>query len=278
MDINKIYIELIKDVIFNGTDKEDRTGVGTRSVFGKHFSIDVSHDNFPLLQIKKTMFDSLTYELLWFLKGDSSIDYLQDHNVNIWNEWADVNGELGPIYGVQWRSWPITSNEHVDQLQRVIDNLSGDGVDSRRHIVSAWNVSKLDDMALMPCHILFQFYSRPVHNNNDTRELDIQVYQRSQDLFLGAPFNYASYALLLLMIAQVTGHTPGTLHYTIGDLHLYKNHTSQVNELLKRTQSSFNPVHVDLNQDITSIDDFTKDDIRLTEYEHKPWIPAPVSV
>ena len=263
-EIDRTYLRLLNDVRKNGVEKGDRTGTGTTSLFGKHFSMDVSMHNFPLLTCKKTMFHSIKHELLWFISGDS--------NVQIWDSWAGEDGDLGPVYGVQWR-------KGRDQLKYVIESLRTNP-DSRRHVVSAWNSEELSEMALWPCHVLFQFYSRP-HMYDNRRTLDIQVYQRSQDMFLGAPFNYASYALLLAMVAQVTGHSVGTMNYCIGDLHIYKNHEDQVDRLFdmhKENPFNYELPSLHLNEDIEDIDNFTGDDIEIRGYEHGPWIKAPIAV
>ena len=219
------YEDLLRDVLENGTDKGDRTGTGTRSVFGRQLRYDLS-ESFPLLTTKKVYFKGVVGELLWFLRGDSNVTWLQEHGVRIWNEWADENGELGPVYGVQWRSWPTPDGQHVDQISRALELLKDDP-NSRRNLVSAWNVSELEHMALLPCHLLFQLYVAD-------GKLSLQVYQRSADMFLGVPFNIASYALLAHMFAQQAGLEVGELIWTGGDCHIYNNHFDQVREQLSR--------------------------------------------
>ena len=220
------YEDLLRDVLENGTDKGDRTGTGTRSVFGRQLRYDLS-ESFPLLTTKKVYFKGVVGELLWFLRGDSNVTWLQEHGVRIWNEWADENGELGPVYGVQWRSWPTPDGQHVDQISRALELLKDDP-DSRRNLVSAWNVSELEHMALLPCHLLFQLYVAD-------GKLSLQVYQRSADMFLGVPFNIASYALLAHMFAQQAGLEVGELIWTGGDCHIYNNHFDQVREPVSYT-------------------------------------------
>jgi thymidylate synthase len=263
----KQYLELLDHVLQYGTRKEDRTGTGTLSVFGYQMRFDLAK-GFPLLTTKKLHFPSIVHELLWFIKGDTNIAYLNQNKVRIWNEWADSNGDLGRIYGYQWRSWTAEGDRHIDQLLEVIDSLKKNP-DSRRHIVSAWNVGDLDKMALPPCHILFQFY---VANGR----LSCQLYQRSADIFLGVPFNIASYSLLVLMIAQVTGLVPGEFIHTLGDAHIYLNHIEQVKEQLSREIKQL--PSVSLNPDIKSLLDFGFNDIRLLNYEAHPHIKGKISV
>lgn len=251
----------------DGVDKSDRTGTGTRSVFGYQMRFDMA-DGFPLLTTKKLHLKSIIHELLWFLKGDTNVAYLQQNGVRIWNEWADADGDLGHIYGYQWRSWPDYDGGTIDQISRAIDDIRHNP-DSRRIIVSAWNVADLPNMNLPPCHAFFQFYVA------DGR-LSLQLYQRSADCFLGVPFNIASYALLLLMTAQVTGLKPGDFVHTLGDTHIYKNHFEQVAEQLRRTPRRL-PRMV-LNPDVKSIFDFTYDDFKLEDYDPLPHIKATVSV
>lgn len=251
----------------DGVDKSDRTGTGTRSVFGYQMRFDMA-DGFPLLTTKKLHLKSIIHELLWFLKGDTNVAYLQQNGVRIWNEWADADGDLGHIYGYQWRSWPDYDGGTIDQISRAIDDIRYNP-DSRRIIVSAWNVADLPNMNLPPCHAFFQFYVA------DGR-LSLQLYQRSADCFLGVPFNIASYALLLLMTAQVTGLKPGDFVHTLGDTHIYKNHFEQVAEQLRRTPRRL-PQMV-LNPDVKSIFDFTYDDFKLEDYDPLPHIKATVSV
>ena len=219
------YLDLLGHVLENGTDRADRTGTGTRSVFGHQMRFDLG-DGFPVLTTKKLHLRSIIHELLWFLRGDTNIAYLKENGVSIWDEWADENGNLGPVYGAQWRSWPAPDGRHIDQIANVVDSIRSNP-DSRRHIVTAWNPAEVDNMALPPCHCLFQFYVA------DGR-LSCQLYQRSADIFLGVPFNIASYALLTLMIAQVTGLKPGDFVHTLGDAHLYSNHFGQAREQLQR--------------------------------------------
>lgn len=250
-----------------GTDKNDRTGTGTRSVFGYQMRFDLS-EGFPLLTTKKLHLKSIIHELLWFLKGDTNVKYLQDNGVRIWNEWADENGDLGHVYGYQWRSWPDYNGGFIDQITEVVETIKKNP-DSRRIIVSAWNVADLPDMKLPPCHALFQFYVA------DGR-LSLQLYQRSADCFLGVPFNIASYALLLMMVAQVTGLKPGEFIHTLGDAHIYSNHFSQVEEQLSREPRKL-PRMV-LNPDVKDIFGFTYDDFRLEDYDPLPHIAGKVSV
>ncbi len=250
-----------------GTDKNDRTGTGTRSVFGYQMRFDLS-EGFPLLTTKKLHLKSIIHELLWFLKGDTNVKYLQDNGVRIWNEWADENGDLGHVYGYQWRSWPDYNGGFIDQITEAVETIKKNP-DSRRIIVSAWNVADLPDMKLPPCHALFQFYVA------DGR-LSLQLYQRSADCFLGVPFNIASYALLLMMVAQVRGLKPGEFIHTLGDAHIYRNHFSQVEEQLSREPRKL-PRMV-LNPDVKDIFGFTYDDFRLEDYDPLPHIAGKVSV
>ena len=250
-----------------GTLKTDRTGTGTKSVFGHQLRCDLQ-DGFPLLTTKKLHLKSIIYELLWFLRGDTNVHYLQEHGVRIWNEWADENGELGPVYGHQWRSWPDYQGGTIDQIQNVVD-LIKNHPDSRRMIVSAWNVAEVDSMALPPCHTLFQFYVA-----DDT--LSLQLYQRSADIFLGVPFNIASYALLLQMMAQVTGLKAGTFVHTFGDAHIYTNHFDQVNLQLTREPRPLPTMRI--NPDVHNIFDFRFEDFQLENYDPHPHIPGLVAV
>ena len=261
------YLNLIKHIREAGVKKEDRTGTGTMSVFGYQMRFDLSR-GFPAVTTKKLHFRSITHELLWFLKGDTNIQYLNDNGVTIWDEWADDNGNLGPVYGRQWRSWMGADGETYDQIQMVIRELK-ENPNSRRLLVSAWNVGELGKMALMPCHVLFQFY---VANN----KLSCQIYQRSADVFLGVPFNIASYAMLTHMIAQVTGFEPGEFVHTLGDAHLYLNHLEQADLQLTREPKRLPTLW--LNPDIKELDDFSYDDIKIQEYECHPGIKAPISV
>ena len=261
------YLDLLGRILNEGTRKTDRTGTGTISIFGNQMRFDMSK-GFPLLTTKKLHLKSIIYELLWFLRGDTNVKYLQDHGVRIWNEWADENGELGPVYGHQWRSWPGHNGEPIDQIKKVIDQIRHTP-DSRRMIVSAWNVADIDDMKLPPCHCFFQFYVA------DGR-LSLQLYQRSADTFLGVPFNIASYALLLLMVAQVTGLKPGEFIHTTGDTHLYLNHIEQARLQLTREPRPL-PV-MRLNPDVADLFSFSYDDFRLEGYDPWPHIAAEVSV
>jgi len=263
----KQYLDLMQHVKTNGTKKTDRTGTGTLSVFGHQMRFDLSQ-GFPVVTTKKLHLRSIIHELLWFLQGDTNIKYLHDNKVTIWDEWADENGNLGPVYGYQWRSWPTPEGKHIDQISQVVDQIKNNP-DSRRLIVSAWNVAEIENMALPPCHAFFQFY---VANG----KLSCQLYQRSADIFLGVPFNIASYALLTLMIAQVTELEPGEFIHTLGDAHLYLNHLEQTEEQLSRAPYPL-PV-MKLNPDIKSIFDFTFDDFELIGYESHSHIKAPVAV
>lgn len=263
----KTYLDLLRYVRENGTEKSDRTGTGTLSVFGYQMRFSL-RETFPLLTTKKLHLKSIVHELLWFLKGDSNIAYLKEHGVSIWDEWADANGELGPVYGVQWRSWQTTDGRIVDQITDLVTALK-QNPDSRRHIVSAWNVGEIDKMALAPCHTMFQFY---VADNR----LSCQLYQRSADIFLGVPFNIASYALLTVMLAQVCDLEPGDFVHTLGDAHLYLNHLQQADEQLTRTPGPLPTVR--LNPQVRSIFDFSFEDIEFVNYQAQPNIPAPVAV
>ena len=261
------YLDLLARVRHQGTRKADRTGTGTLSVFGHQMRFDLA-DGFPLLTTKKLHIKSVVHELLWFLKGSTNIAYLKEHGVRIWDEWADANGELGPVYGAQWRSWPAGSGETIDQISRLIEGLKTNP-NSRRHIVSAWNPAEVDKMALPPCHCLFQF------NVADGR-LSCQLYQRSGDVFLGVPFNIGSYALLTAMVAQVVGLKPGEFIHTLGDAHLYLNHLEQADLQLARTPGALPKLR--LNPAVRSIFDFTFEDIAIESYVAAPHIKAEVSV
>ena len=263
----KQYLDLMRHVRDHGTRKEDRTGTGTVSVFGYQMRFDLA-DGFPLVTTKKLHLRSIIHELLWFLRGDTNIRYLHDNNVTIWDEWADESGELGPIYGYQWRSWPTPDGRHVDQISQVLDQIRNNP-DSRRIIVSAWNVGEIDSMALPPCHAFFQFY---VANGR----LSCQLYQRSADIFLGVPFNIASYALLLEMMAQVTGLEAGDFVHTFGDAHLYLNHLDQTDLQLSRTPRALPVMHI--NPDVKDLFAFTFDDFELQGYDPHLHIKAPVAV
>ncbi len=261
------YLDLMRHVRENGTRKEDRTGVGTISVFGYQMRFDLT-EGFPAITTKKLHLRSIIYELLWFLKGSTNIAYLNEHGVRIWDEWADEKGELGPIYGYQWRSWPAPNGGAVDQMAQLVEALKNNP-HSRRHLVSAWNVSQIDMMALPPCHTLFQFYVA------DGR-LSCQLYQRSADIFLGVPFNIASYALLTLMVAQVTGYRPGEFVHTFGDAHLYLNHLEQAD--LQLTRQPYRKPTMRLNPEITSLFEFQHGDFELVDYQSHPHIRAPIAV
>jgi thymidylate synthase len=261
------YLTLVRHILDHGAEKCDRTGTGTRSVFGYQLRFDLAA-GFPLLTTKKLHLRSIIYELLWFLRGETNVRFLRENKVTIWDEWADADGELGPVYGYQWRSWPAPDGRHIDQIAQVIDQIRRNP-DSRRHIVSAWNVADLDRMALAPCHALFQFY---VANGR----LSCQLYQRSADVFLGVPFNIASYALLTMMVAQVTRLQPGDFIHTLGDAHLYSNHLEQAREQLTRDPRPLPTMR--LNPDVTSIFDFKFSDFTLENYDPHPSIKAPIAV
>ncbi|MCI4667025.1 MAG: thymidylate synthase [Bacteroidia bacterium] len=263
----RTYLDLLKHVLDNGVDRGDRTGTGTRSVFGYQMRFDLS-EGFPLVTTKKVHLKSIIHELLWFLSGSSNVKYLQENGVRIWNEWADKNGELGPVYGVQWRSWKGANGETIDQIANVVDMIKNKP-ESRRIMVSAWNVADVPDMALPPCHALFQFY---VANG----KLSCQLYQRSADLFLGVPFNIASYALLTMMIAQVCDLEPGDFVHTFGDAHIYHNHFDQVKEQLSRSTRSL--PQMKLNPNVKNLLEFTFEDFELVGYDPHPTIKAPIAV
>jgi thymidylate synthase len=263
----KQYLELLDHVLKTGVKKSDRTGTGTISVFGYQMRFNLS-DGLPLMTTKKIHLKSIIHELLWFISGNTNIKYLNDNGVTIWNEWADNDGNLGPVYGYQWRSWPISGGGSIDQLVNVIESIKRDP-DSRRHIVSAWNVGELDKMALPPCHILFQFYVAG-------GKLSCQLYQRSCDIFLGVPFNIASYALLTLMTAHVTGYEPGDFIHTLGDAHIYLNHTEQVK--LQLTREPYKLPKMILNPDISDITKFKFEDFTLVDYIAHPHIKGDISI
>jgi thymidylate synthase len=267
------YLHLLKHIIDTGADKSDRTGTGTRSVFGYQMRFNLA-DGFPLVTTKKTHLKSIIYELLWFLKGDTNIAWLKENNVRIWDEWADEDGSLGPVYGKQWRSWEGAGNVEVDQVTDLIQQLKTNP-DSRRLIISAWNVADLPNMKLMPCHCLFQFYTSPVLENG-RRKLSCQLYQRSADVFLGVPFNIASYALLTMMIAQVCDMDPGDFVHSFGDVHLYKNHFEQAELQLSRTP--FALPEMKINPAVKNIFDFKFEDFELINYQSHPGIKAQVAV
>ncbi|GAA2853334.1 thymidylate synthase [Microbacterium arabinogalactanolyticum] len=261
------YEDLLRDVLEHGTHKDDRTGTGTTSVFGRQIRFDLSQ-GFPLITTKRVHFKSIAYELLWFLRGDSNVRWLQEHGVSIWDEWADADGDLGPVYGVQWRSWPTPDGESIDQLSQVIEQIRATP-DSRRLIVSAWNPADIPDMALAPCHAMFQFYVAD-------GKLSCQLYQRSADLFLGVPFNIASYALLTLMVAQQTGLEPGDFVWTGGDCHIYDNHVDQVREQLTREPFPYPTLNITRTPE--SILDYRYEDFEVVGYQHRPAIRAAVAV
>jgi len=263
----KQYLDLLDHITSTGVEKTDRTGTGTISVFGHQMRFDLS-EGFPLLTTKKLHLKSIIYELLWFLKGETNGKSLNNNGVTIWDEWANENGELGPIYGYQWRSWPTASGEHIDQISQIIDSIKNNP-NSRRHLVCAWNVGQIDQMALPPCHVLFQFY---VANG----KLSCQLYQRSADVFLGVPFNIASYALLTMMVAQVTGLQPGEFIHTLGDTHIYLNHIEQVKLQLSREPRSL-PKMV-INPEVKSIFDFKYEDFSLQDYNPHPHIKGAIAI
>ncbi|MCL3779845.1 thymidylate synthase [Prolixibacteraceae bacterium JC049] len=263
----KQYLDLLSHILENGAQKEDRTGTGTVSVFGHQMRFNLQ-EGFPLVTTKKLHLKSIIHELLWFLDGDTNVKYLQDNGVRIWNEWADEDGNLGHIYGYQWRSWPTPSGKHVDQITEVVNSIKNNP-DSRRHLVSAWNVGELDQMNLPPCHILFQFYVAD-------GKLSCQLYQRSADTFLGVPFNIASYALLTMMMAQVTGLEAGDFIHTLGDAHIYNNHIEQVK--LQLTREPLSLPKMKINPDVKNIFDFKYEDFELVDYNAHPHIKGVVAV
>ena len=271
------YLSLLQKIINEGADKSDRTGTGTRSLFGHQMRFNLQ-DGFPLVTTKKLHLKSIIYELLWFLKGDTNIKYLKDNGVRIWDEWADEHGDLGPVYGKQWRSWQGANGKTIDQVSDVIHQLKTNP-DSRRMIVSAWNVAELPEMHLMPCNCLFQIYNStpaPLQNGARRRKLSCQLYQRSADVFLGVPFNIASYSLLTMMIAQVCDMEPGDFVHSFGDVHLYNNHFEQAT--LQLTRKPFPLPRMKMNSSIKSIFDFTYEDFQLINYQSHPAIKAPVAV
>ncbi|MBT2265812.1 thymidylate synthase [Rhodococcus erythropolis] len=266
MTVSTAYEDLLRLVMETGTAKSDRTGTGTRSIFGHQMRFDLA-DGFPLVTTKKVHLKSIVNELLWFLRGDSNVAWLHEHGVSIWDEWADENGELGPVYGVQWRSWPTPSGEHIDQITQTVETLRSNP-DSRRIIVSAWNVADIPQMALAPCHAFFQFYVAD-------GKLSCQLYQRSADMFLGVPFNIASYALLTHMMAQQAGLDVGEFVWTGGDCHIYDNHVDQVTEQLGREPLPLPTLNLNKRD---SIFDYTFEDVEIVDYQHHPAIKAPVAV
>jgi thymidylate synthase len=263
----KQYHDLMRHVMETGTDKSDRTGTGTRSVFGYQMRFDLS-EGFPVVTTKKVHLRSIIHELLWFLKGESNIKYLKDNGVSIWDEWADENGELGPVYGVQWRSWPTADGRKIDQIKKLVEGIKNNP-DSRRHIVNAWNVAEVENMALPPCHTMFQFYVAD-------GKLSCQLYQRSADIFLGVPFNIASYALLTLMIAQVCDLEPGDFVHTFGDAHLYSNHMEQAELMLSRELRKLPTMKI--NPKVKELFEFKFEDFELVDYNPHPHIKAAVAV
>jgi thymidylate synthase len=268
------YLRLLQKIINNGTDKSDRTGTGTRSLFGYQMRFDLQ-EGFPLVTTKKLHLKSIIYELLWFLRGETNISYLKEHGVKIWDEWADENGDLGPVYGKQWRSWEGADGKTVDQVAELIRQLKTNP-DSRRMIISAWNVADLPEMKLMPCHCMFQFYTTPPASLEEKRKLSCQLYQRSADVFLGVPFNIASYALLTMMIAQVCDMESGEFIHSFGDVHLYKNHFEQAE--LQLTRTPFPLPEMKINNNVRDIFNFNYEDFELVNYQSHPAIKAPVAV
>ncbi len=270
------YLDLLKHVYEAGVEKTDRTGTGTRSVFGYQMRFNLQ-EGFPMVTTKKLHLRSIIHELIWFLKGDTNIKYLKDNGVSIWDEWADENGDLGPVYGSQWRSWPTPGGKHIDQIEKIIDQIKTTP-DSRRIIVSAWNVAEVDNMALPPCHTFFQFYVAPAQPEKNIYKprLSCQLYQRSADIFLGVPFNIASYALLTMMVAQVCDMEAYEFVHTFGDAHIYSNHFGQTQLQLSREPKPLPTMS--LNKDVKNIFDFKYEDFTLENYEHHPHIKAPVAV
>jgi len=268
--LDEIYDDLIRDVLENGVDKDDRTGTGTRSVFGRQIRFDVDLDSFPIVTEKKIIWNSLLTELVWMVQGQTNTAYLNKHDVSIWSDWADDNGNLGPVYGHQWRNW---NSDRIDQLSRTIENIRNNP-DSRRHLVSAWNPSQLDEMNLVPCHFAFQFYSKPTDSGK--KELSIKVSQRSCDLFIGWSFNMSSYATLLTVVAEITDHDPGEMIWSGGDIHLYQNHLDKAKKVLDLPH--YEAPELEISNSLKEIDDFRRQSVRLVDYEHGPFVKAPVAV
>ncbi|MCJ8506068.1 thymidylate synthase [Kocuria flava] len=266
------YEDLLREVLEQGVHKPDRTGTGTRSLFGRQIRFDLA-ESFPLLTTKRVHFRSVALELLWFLRGESNVRWLQERGVSIWDEWADEDGELGPVYGVQWRSWPVPGGGSIDQIAKVVEQIRTNP-DSRRHVVTAWNPAEVDEMALPPCHALFQFYVEP--RPEGPARLSCQLYQRSADMFLGVPFNIASYALLTVLVAQQTDLVPGEFVWTGGDCHVYDNHVEQVREQLSREPYPYPRLR--LARRPATVFDYAYEDFELLGYRHHPAIPAPVAV
>lgn len=266
------YEDLLREVLEQGVHKADRTGTGTRSLFGRQIRFDLA-ESFPLLTTKRVHFRSVALELLWFLRGESNVRWLQERGVSIWDEWADEDGELGPVYGVQWRSWPLPGGGSIDQIAKVVEQIRTNP-DSRRHVVTAWNPAEVDEMALPPCHAMFQFYVEP--RPEGPARLSCQLYQRSADMFLGVPFNIASYALLTVLVAQQTDLVPGEFVWTGGDCHVYDNHVEQVREQLSREPYPYPRLR--LARRPATVFDYAYEDFELLGYRHHPAIPAPVAV
>jgi thymidylate synthase len=269
--LDEIYDDLIRDVLENGTDKGDRTGTGTRSVFKRQVRFDLDLDNFPIITEKKIVWNSLIHELVWMVQGQTNIAYLKRHDVSIWDEWADEGGDVGPVYGKQWRNWENPNGRNIDQLQKVIDNIRKKP-DSRRHVVSAWNPADIPRMGLPPCHYAYQFWSKPTEEG---RELSIGVTQRSCDLGLGVPFNWTSYATLLAVVCEITGHEPGEVVWEGGDVHVYQNHIDKMRKVLELPH--FKAPRLEVGN-IESIDEFKRQSVRLQDYEHGPFVKLPVAV
>lgn len=270
--LDTVWNDLLSDVMENGNDGGDRTGVGTRSVFGRQVRFDVNLDSFPIITEKRIVWNSLLVELVWFVKGKTNVDFLHEHDVHIWDQWADENGEVGPVYGKQWREWERPHGEVYDQLQRKVEGLR-ESPDSRRHVVSAWNVAELERMNLPPCHFAYQFHSEKTETG---RKLDVKVEMRSADAALGVPFNLSSYSLLLVIMSKITGHRPGEVILSFGDLHIYQNHFEQVERFLKLP--TYEEPKLRINGRLNSLDDVEVEMFDLIDYEHGPFIKLPVAV